>query len=43
VEAHAVKAQDEHLIPTPDRWVTQKVELGYPQFLRNYLAIDQQD
>jgi hypothetical protein len=34
VEAHGIKAQDEHLIPTPNIWVTQKSELGYPTILK---------
>jgi hypothetical protein len=29
VEAHGVETQNEHLIPTPNKSVTQKVELGY--------------
>ncbi len=43
VKAHGVEAQDEHFIPTPNIWVTQKCELGYPTILRNYVATDQQD
>ncbi len=34
VEVHGVKAQDEHLIPTPNRWTNQKSELGYPTILK---------
>jgi len=34
MEAHGVKAQDEHLIPTPNRWVIQKSELGYPTIFK---------
>jgi len=30
VEAHGVGAQDEHRIPTPNGWINQKGELGYP-------------
>ncbi len=29
MEAHGVGAQDEHFIPTPNRWTNQKSELGY--------------
>jgi hypothetical protein len=34
VEAHGVEAQDEHLIPTLNIWVTPKSELGYPTSLK---------
>jgi len=30
VEAHGVRAQDEHLISTPNGWTNRKNELGYP-------------
>jgi hypothetical protein len=30
VEVHGVKAQDEHLIPTPNKWTNRESELGYP-------------
>ncbi len=30
MEAHAVEAQDEHLIPTPNGWTNQEGELGDP-------------
>jgi hypothetical protein len=30
VEVHKVGAQDEHFIPTPNRWTNQEGELGYP-------------
>jgi hypothetical protein len=30
VEAHGVKAQNEHLIPTQNAWTNQENELGYP-------------
>jgi hypothetical protein len=34
VEAHGVEAQDEHLIPTLNIWITPKSELGYPTILK---------
>jgi len=34
VKVHGVEAQDEHFIPTPNIWVTQKGELGYPTILK---------
>jgi hypothetical protein len=30
VESHGVRAQDEHLIPTPNEWTNQESEIGYP-------------
>jgi hypothetical protein len=30
VEAHGVRAQDEHCIPTPNGWTNREGELGYP-------------
>jgi hypothetical protein len=30
VEAHGVGGQDEHLIPTPNKWTNRESELGYP-------------
>jgi hypothetical protein len=29
VEAHGVRAQDEHLIMSPNKWANRKGELGY--------------
>ncbi len=29
MEAHGVRAQDEHLIPTPNGWTNRENELGY--------------
>jgi len=34
VESHGVRAQDEHLIPTPNRWPNRKGELGCPTILK---------
>jgi hypothetical protein len=34
VKVHGVKVQDEHFIPTPNRWTNQKSELGYPTILK---------
>jgi hypothetical protein len=30
VESHGFRAQDEHLIPTPNEWTNRDNELGYP-------------
>ncbi len=30
VEAHGVRTQDEHFIPTPNGWTNWEKELGYP-------------
>ncbi len=34
MEAHGVKAQDEHLIPTPNGWTNQEGELSDPTILK---------
>jgi hypothetical protein len=34
VEAHGIKVQDEHLIPTPNGWTNRKSELGHPTILK---------
>jgi hypothetical protein len=34
VEAHGVEAQDEHHIPTPNKWVNREGEFGYPTILK---------
>jgi hypothetical protein len=34
VKVHGVEVQDEHLIPTPNRWTNQKSELGYLTILK---------
>ncbi len=33
MEAHGVKALDEHLILTPNKWSNSESELGYPTIL----------
>jgi len=34
VEVCEVEVQDEHLIPTPNRWANQKGELGCPTIFK---------
>jgi hypothetical protein len=43
MEANGVRAQDEHFFPPPNRWTTERVNLVIQQFLKNYVAANQQD
>jgi hypothetical protein len=43
MEAHGVRAQDEHLFLTSNRWTNRKGELGYPTIPKDYVVADQQD
>ncbi len=40
MEAHGVRAQDEHFFPSPTDGQTERVNLVIQQFLRNYVAVD---